>query len=168
MTSQKFALNALDATDQWTYHTDDADEVTGIPEQALAAASALAEGMGWTFTLKMPSYLPVMQYAKNQALRERLYKAYATIASEQGDAKFDNSENIETILKLRNEMAQLLDFKDFATMQLEKRMADSPTQVIDFIRDLASKAKPFAQKDMAELQEFAKQELGMDKLEPGT
>ena len=166
MTSQKFALNALDATDQWTYHTDDADEVTGIPEQALAAASALAEGMGWTFTLKMPSYLPVMQYAKNQALRERLYKAYATIASEQGDAKFDNSENIETILKLRNEMAQLLDFKDFATMQLEKRMADSPTEVIDFIRDLASKAKPFAQKDMAELQEFAKQELGMDKLEP--
>lgn len=166
MTSQQFALNALDATDNWSYTTEDADEVAGIPEQALAAASALAEGKGWTFNLKMPSYLPVMQYAKSPALRERMYKAYATIASEQGDPQYDNSENIETILKLRTEVAKLLDFKDFATMQLEKRMADSPTQVIEFIRDLAARAKPFAEKDMAELKQFAEQELGMEQLEP--
>lgn len=166
MTSQQFALNALDATDKWSYTTEDADEVAGIPEQALAAASELADGKGWTFNLKMPSYLPVMQYAKNQALRERMYKAYATIASEQGDPQYDNSSNIETILKLRTEVAKLLGFKDFATMQLEKRMADSPIEVIDFIRDLAARAKPFAQKDMAELETFARDELGMDKLEP--
>ena len=95
-----------------------------------------------------------------------MYKAYATIASEQGDPQYDNSENIETILKLRTEVAKLLNFKDFATMQLEKRMADSPTQVIEFIRDLAARAKPFAEKDMAELKQFAEQELGMEQLEP--
>lgn len=166
MTGQQFALNALDATDKWTYHTEDADEVAGIPEQVLAAANELAEGKGWTFTLKMPSYLPVMQYAKNQALRQRMYQGYATIASEQGDKQFDNSENIEILLKLRTELAELLGFKDFATMQLEKRMADSPTQVIDFIRDLAARAKPFAEKDMAELTRFAQEELGMSSLEP--
>ncbi|MDK7178318.1 M3 family metallopeptidase, partial [Micrococcus luteus] len=87
-------------------------------------------------------------------------------ASEQGDKQFDNSDNIETLLKLRLELAKLLGFKDFATMQLEKRMADSPQQVIDFIRDLAAKAKPFAEKDMAELSAFARQELGMAALEP--
>lgn len=166
MTSQQFALNALDATDKWSYTTEDADEVSGIPEQVLAAASDLAEGKGWTFNLKMPSYLPVMQYAKNQALRKRMYKAYATIASEQGDEQFDNSKNIETILKLRTEVAKLLDFKDFATMQLEKRMADSPAEVIEFLRDLAARAKPFAEKDMAELSRFAREELGMESLEP--
>ncbi|WP_432784402.1 Oligopeptidase A [Oligella sp. MSHR50489EDL] len=166
MTGQQFALNALDATDKWTYHTEDADEVAGIPEQVLAAANELAEGKGWTFTLKMPSYLPVMQYAKNQALRQRMYQGYATIASEQGDKQFDNSENIEILLKLRTELAELLGFKDFATMQLEKRMADSPMQVIDFIRDLAARAKPFAEKDMAELTRFAQEELGMSSLEP--
>lgn len=166
MTSQQFALNTLDATDNWSYTTTDATEVEGIPEQALAAANALADGKGWTFNLKMPSYLPVMQYAKSPALRERMYKAYATIASEQGDKKYDNSQNIETILKLRNELAQLLGFKDFATMQLEKRMADSPAEVIDFIRVLAARAKPFAEKDIAELKAFANAELGMDNLQP--
>lgn len=166
MTSQQFALNTLDATDNWSYTTTDATEVEGIPEQALAAASALADGRGWTFNLKMPSYLPVMQYAKSSALRERMYRAYATIASEQGDKKYDNSQNIETILKLRNEVAQLLGFKDFATMQLEKRMADSPVEVIDFIRDLAARAKPFAEKDIAELKAFASKELDMDNLQP--
>lgn len=166
LTCQQFALNALDATDNWSYTTTDATEVEGIPEQALAAASALAEGKGWTFTLKMPSYLPVMQYAHNQDLRARLYKAYATIASEQGEEKYDNSGNIETILALRAEEAELLGFKNFATMQLQKRMAESPEQVIDFIRDLATRAKPFAEKDLAELEAFACDELGLSTLEP--
>ncbi|MDO5667326.1 MAG: M3 family metallopeptidase [Alcaligenaceae bacterium] len=166
MTSQQFALNALDATDQWSYTTDDPTEVDGIPEHALAAASELANGKGWTFNLKMPSYLPVMQYAKSQALRERMYRAYATIASEQGNAQYDNSKNIETILQLRAEVAKLLDFKDFATMQLEKRMADSPAEVIDFLRDLAARAKPFAEKDIATLKDFARDELAMETLEP--
>ncbi len=166
MSSQQFALNTLDATDNWSYTTEDESEVEGIPEQALAAANALADGKGWTFNLKMPSYLPVMQYAKSQTLRERMYRAYATIASEQGDSQYDNSQNIETILKLRTEVAQLLGFKDFATMQLEKRMADSPNQVIDFIRDLAARAKPFAEKDIAELKAFASTELDMNDLQP--
>ena len=166
MTSQQFSLNALDATDKWSYTATDAAEVDGIPEQALAAANALAENKGWTFNLKMPSYLPVMQYAKSQALRERMYRAYGTIASEQGDAQYDNSQNIEKILKLRTEVAKLLGFKDFAVMQLEKRMANSPIEVIDFIRDLAARAKPFAEKDMAELRDFARNDLAMDSLEP--
>lgn len=166
MTSQQFALNALDATDNWSYTTEDASEVEGIPEQALEAAKALADGKGWTFTLKMPSYLPVMQYAKSSALRERMYRAYATIASEQGDKKYDNSQNIENLLALRTELAQILGFKDFATMQLEKRMADSPAEVIDFIRGLAARAKPFAEKDIAELKAFASKELNMSDLQP--
>lgn len=166
MTSQQFALNTLDATDKWSYTTDDPAEVEGIPEQALTAANTLAEGKGWTFNLKMPSYLPVMQYAKNQSLRERMYRAYATIASEQGDVAYDNSENIETILKLRTEVASLLGFKDFATMQLEKRMADDSIEVIEFIRNLAARAKPFAEKDLTELRTFASEELAMDSLEP--
>lgn len=166
MTSQQFALNALDATDKWSYTTENIEEVAGIPEQALQAAAELADGKGWTFNLKMPSYLPVMQYAKNQDLRERMYRAYATIASEHGDPQYDNSNTIETILQLRAELAKLLNFKDFATMQLEKRMADSPAEVIDFLRDLAARAKPFAEKDMATLKDFAAAELGMESLAP--
>ena len=166
MTSQQFALNTLDATDNWSYTTTDATEVEGIPEQALAAANALADGKGWTFNLKMPSYLPVMQYAKSPALRERMYKAYATIASEQGNPEFDNSRLIERLLALRVEESKLLGYQDFSHMQLQTRMADSAEQVIAFLRDLASRAKPFAQKDVEALKQFAKEQLNLEQLEP--
>lgn len=121
---------------------------------------------GWRFTLKMPCYLPVMQYAKNATLREALYRGYATLASELGDTQYDNSAVIEKLLALRLEDAQLLDYGNFAQMRLQTRMAQSADEVIHFLRDLAAKARPFAQADVAALREFAAKELGMSDLQP--
>ncbi len=169
LTSQKFSENSLDAVDSWECIVTDASELEGLPQDAINAAKQTAQAEnkeGWKFTLKMPSYLPVMQYAKSQALREKLYRGYATIASEQGDAKYDNSSNIEKLLALRNEEAQLLGYGDFAEMRLETRMADNAGQVVDFLRNLASKAKPFAEQDVAALKQFASQSLGLNDLQP--
>ena len=169
LTSQKFSENSLDAVDSWELIVSDEKELEGLPQDAINAARQAAQAenkKGWKFTLKMPSYLPVMQYAKSQALRERLYRGYATIASEQGDAQFDNSSNIEKLLALRTEEAHLLGYGDFAQMRLETRMADNATQVVDFLRNLAAKAKPFAQNDVDALKQFASQSLGMDDLQP--
>lgn len=169
LTSQKFSENSLDAVDSWELIVSDEKELEGLPQDAINAARQAAQAEnkeGWKFTLKMPSYLPVMQYAKSQALRERLYRGYATIASEQGDAQFDNSSNIEKLLALRTEEAHLLGYGDFAQMRLETRMADNATQVVDFLRNLAAKAKPFAQNDVDALKQFASQSLGMDDLQP--
>ncbi len=167
--SQKFSENALDAVDNWAYFVESRDELVGIPEDTLTAAAeaAKAEGKtGYKFTLKMPSYLPVMQYARNASLREIMYHGYSTIASDQGDTRFDNSSNIEQLLALRQEESALLGYKNFADMQLETRMADNAAQVIAFLRDLANKAKPFAQKDVAELKTFAHEHLGIAELNP--
>lgn len=168
-TSQKFSENALDAVDNWAHYVDNREELAGIPEDTLTAAAeaAKADGKtGYKFTLKMPSYLPVMQYAKNAALRETMYRGYSTIASEQGDARFDNSSNIEQLLALRQEESLLLGYKNFADMQLETRMADSAAQVITFLRDLANKAKPFALKDVEDLKVFAREKLGIEQMNP--
>lgn len=167
--SQKFSENALDAVDNWEHIVRTREELEGLPEDAIQAAAdaAQAEGKeGFKFTLKIPSYLPVMQYAKNTQLREIMYRGYSTIASDQGDARFDNSQNIEQILSLRQEEAKLLGYPHFADMQLETRMADSTSQVLSFLRDLASKAKPFALRDVEEIRTFAKTKLGMDTLQP--
>lgn len=167
--SQKFSENALDAVDNWEYIVDSRDILEGLPEDAITAAAeaAKAEGKtGFKFTLKIPSYLPVMQYAKNATLREAMYRGYSTIASDQGDQRFDNSSNIEQILALRLEEAQLLGYSHFADMQLQTRMVDSTEQVITFLRDLASKAKPFALHDVEEIRTFAKTKLGIDSLQP--
>lgn len=167
--SQKFSENALDAVDNWAYFVENRDELAGIPEDTLTAAAEAAKAEGkkaYKFTLKMPSYLPVMQYAQNAALREAMYRGYSTIASDQGDTRFDNSSNIEQLLALRQEEATLLGYQNFADMQLETRMADNATQVIAFLRDLANKAKPFAQKDVAELKTFAREHLGIAELNP--
>ena len=164
--SQKFSENALDATDAFAYYAA-ADELNGVPEdvQQTALEAAKAEGKeGFKLTLKMPSYLPVMQFAKSSALREKLYRAYVTRASDQADAdmhKFDNSAIISEMLALRLEEAQLLGFKSFGELSVVPKMAETPQHVIDFLRDLAAKARPFAEKDLTDLREFAQKHLGL-------
>ncbi len=168
-TSQQFSEHVLDAIDQWHYLVTDEQELDGLPADVIAAAARAAkdnEQQGWRLSLKMPCYLPVMQYARSQALRERMYRAYTTVASEQGDPQFDNSQAIETLLALRAQEAELLGFASYAHMRLETRMADTPEQVMAFLRDLAAKARPYARQDLAELEEFARQELGLDPLQP--
>lgn len=120
----------------------------------------------YQLSLKMPCYLPVMQYAHNRALRAKLYRAYATLASDQGDLKFDNSPLIESSLSLRTEEAQLLGFDNYAALRLETRMAQDANEVLLFLRDLAQRAKPFAQKDFDTLKTFAKNECGLVDVEP--
>ena len=165
--STQFEENILDATNEFSIFVDHLDELTGIPEENIKKARAEAKEdkkEGYKFTLHFPSYLPVMQYADSRALREKLYRAYATRASELASPKFDNTKLIEEILALRYESSQLLGFKHFTEMSLVTKMAKSSEEVINFLMDLANKAKPFALKDMDELKSFAKT-LKIDKLE---
>ena len=169
---QKFSENTLDATDAFAYYAD-ASELVGVPDdvQQTAAAAATADGKAGQFklTLKMPSYLPVMQFAQNGKLRETLYRAYLTRASElaEGEAKrFDNTTIIRSILALRKEEAQLLGYANFAELSLVPKMADSPQTVIDFLRDLARKARPFAERDVADLRIFARDHLAIQDPQP--
>ena len=167
--SAKFAENLLDATNAFAEIVTDETELAGLPDDAKQAARDAAEKdqtKGWKFTLHMPSYLPVMQYANSRRLRAALYRAYATRAAEFGPTEFDNSPLILRILELRREEAQLLGYNNFAEVSLVPKMAESVPQVLAFLRDLAVKAKPFAQKDIAELREFARQELALETLEP--
>jgi oligopeptidase A len=166
--SQKFSENALDATDGFAYYTG-MEELVGLPEDVVQAARAAAQAdgkEGYKLTLKMPSYLPVMQFARSSGLRERLYRAYVTRASDQGDPKFDNSALIREILALRREEAQLLGFSNFGEMSLVPKMAQSPQEVIGFLRDLASKAKPYGEKDVADMRTFAANKLGIADPQP--
>jgi oligopeptidase A len=169
--SQKFSENALDATDAYAYYAT-AEELDGVPEDVRQAARAAAEAegqAGFKLTLKLPCYLPVMQFAKSSALRERLYRAYATRASDQaeGDAtKFDNTALIREILALRQEEAQLLGYANFGEVSVVPKMADSPAQVTGFLRDLAQRARPYAEKDVADLRAFAAEKLGLADPQP--
>ena len=168
---QKFSENALDATDSYAYYATEA-ELAGVPPDVQAAARAAAESegkAGYKLTLKLPSYLPVMQFAHDGALRQRLYRAYVTRASDQaeGDAKkFDNAPLIQGILALRKEEAQLLGYANFGQVSVVAKMAESPRQVIDFLRQLAAKARPYAERDMADLRAFAKDELKLADPQP--
>ncbi len=168
---QKFSENALDATDAFAYYAGP-DEVDGLPADVLQATRAAAEAEGkpgHKLTLKMPCYLPVMQFAHSGALRERLYRAYATRASDQaeGDAKrFDNTGLIQEILALRKEEAGLLGHANFAEVSLVAKMAESPAQVITFLRDLARRARPYAEKDVADLRAHAAEHLGLADPQP--
>ena len=169
--TQKFSENALDATDTWVYYATK-DELKGVPDDVVQAARAAAEAEGkdgYKLTLKIPSYLPVMQFADSSALRQKLYTAYTTRASEQAEGdgkKYDNSAVMAEILALRHEEAQLLGYKNFAEVSLVPKMADKPDQVIAFLRDLASKARPFAQKDVADLRAYAKEHLNIADPQP--
>ncbi|MEH3087988.1 MAG: M3 family metallopeptidase [Xylophilus ampelinus] len=161
--SQKFSEHALDATDAFAHYADES-EIAGIPADVreAARAAAAADGKpGYKFTLKLPSYLPVMQFADNGELRRTLYTAYATRASEQGDPKFDNTALIREILALRKEEAQLLGYPNFAEVSLVPKMAESPAQVVQFLRDLAAKARPYAEQDLADMRAFAAEQLGL-------
>ncbi|WP_312568422.1 M3 family metallopeptidase [Comamonas sp.] len=168
---QKFSENTLDATDHWAYYATK-QELDGVPADVLQTAKAAAEAdgkEGYKLTLKIPSYLPVMQFAKNSAIREKVYRAYVTRASDQAEgdlAKYDNAAIIQEILALRQEEAQLLGYKNFAEVSLVPKMANSPQQVIDFLRDLAQRARPYAEKDVADLRAFAKDELGIADPQP--
>jgi oligopeptidase A len=167
--SQKFSENVLDAIDAWSLLVEDESRLAGIPADVRAAARAAAEEdgkPGWKLTLKMPCYLPVMQYAQDRSLREALYRGYGTVASEQGDARYDNSPLIEELLALRAEESGLLGLGTFAALRLQTRMARDAREVTVFLRDLAARAKPFAERDLAELKAYASAELGLDELQP--
>lgn len=162
--SQRFSENALDATDAFAYYADEG-ELDGVPPDVVHAARAAAEAegkAGYKLTLKMPSYLPVMQFGHNRTLRERLYRAYVTRASDQGDPKFDNSGLVREILALRQEEARLLGYGNFAEVSIVPKMAESPEQVIRFLRDLAHRARPYALKDVQDMRSFARENLGLD------
>jgi oligopeptidase A len=167
--STRFSENVLDATNAYELIIDDEARLAGLPEDVKQAARASAERegkTGWRFSLHFPSYFPVLQYANDRALRETLYRANATKASELGaQANWDNTQLIVDILKLRNEEAQLLGYANFAEVSLVPKMATSPAQVIQFLNDLAKQARPFAENDLAELRAFAKAELGIDQLQ---
>jgi oligopeptidase A len=161
--SQKFSENALDATDVFSYYASER-ELDGVPPDVVQAARAAAEAEGKTgykLTLKMPSYLPVMQFGHNRTLRERLYRAYVTRASDQGDPKFDNTPLVQEILALRQEEARLLGYANFAEVSVVPKMAESPKQVIQFLRDLAHRARPYALRDVQDMRSFAAEELGI-------
>ncbi|HSH54211.1 MAG TPA: M3 family metallopeptidase [Methylotenera sp.] len=166
--SAKFEENVLDNTNDYALYVEDASTLTGIPEDVLQTAAEAAKAdklaasagnentsSGWKFTLHFPSYLPVLQYAENRNLRETLYRAYATRASEVGKPEWDNTPIISQILKLRLEAAKLLGFANYAELSVATKMAESASQVNDFLHDLAEKAKPFAFKDKLELEEYA-------------
>jgi oligopeptidase A len=160
---QKFSEHALDATDAFGYYASES-ELAGVPQDVVLAARAAAQAEGkegYKLTLKMPSYLPVMQFARSSTLRERLYRAYVTRASDQGDPKFDNSALIGEILALRREEARLLGYPNFGEMSLVPKMASSPRQVVDFLRDLARRARPYAEKDVADMRAFGAANLGI-------
>lgn len=156
--SSRFEENVLDTTNDYALYVHDVATLKGIPQdvlQAAADAAAAENKTGWKFTLHFPSYLPVLQYADNRELRETLYRAYATRASEFGKPEWDNTPIIAQILKLRHEAAQLLGFENYAELSIATKMADSAKHVKDFLQDLAAKAKPFALRDKIELDEYA-------------
>jgi oligopeptidase A len=165
----KFSENVLDATNDFVYLTADLESLQGLPEDAILAAREAAERdgkSGYKFTLQFPSYFPVLQYADNQVLRKTLYDASAKRASEFGKAEWDNGPLILEILKLREEESKLLGYRHFADVSLVPKMAESPEEVTQFLRDLAKRARPYAERDLQEIRDFAKNKLGMTHVEP--
>ena len=162
----KFAQNVQDATDAFGIYFDDAAPLAGIPEDSIAmfAAAAQSEGKtGYKIGLQIPHYLAVIQYADNRELREQIYRAYVTRASELSDeGKFDNTANVEQTLANALKTAKLLGFKNYAELSLATKMADTPEQVLNFLHDLARRAKPFAEKDLAEIKAFARENLNIE------
>lgn len=164
-----FGNNVMDATLAWTKNVTDINELQGIPETDLEAAAQAAKQKdleGWLFTLDFPSYMPVLTYCENQALREEMYTAWVTRASDKGPnaGEFDNSEVITEILTLRQELAQLLDFDNFASYSIATKMADTTTQVNDFLFELAEKSHAQAATELQDVRDYAKTEFGIDKL----
>ena len=168
--SSNFSNNVLDATMGWSKHITDEAELSGLPESAMAAAKAAAEAKeldGWLLTLEMPSYIPVMTYADNKPLRREIYEAFVTRASDRGPnaGKWDNTDLISEELQLRHEVSRLLGFSSYSEKSLATKMAESPTQVLGFLNDLAAKAKPQGEREVQELKAFVKEEFDIDELD---
>jgi len=164
----KFSENLLDATNAFSVLITDRGDLLGVAADVLEAAKEAAhrDGQeGWKFTLQAPSYGPLMQYAENRRLRERLYRAHVTRASEFGNPEFDNTSIIVRELRLRKEKARLLGYKSFAEFSFVPKMAESPEAALDFLNDLAARALPHARRDYADLEEFARAELGLEELQ---
>jgi oligopeptidase A len=164
---QKFSEHVLDATDAFAYYATES-EVAGVPADVLQVAGAKATAdsrEGYKLTLQHPCYAPVMQYATDRTLRERLYRAYVTRASEFGPAELDNTAVMRELLTLRQEEAELLGYRNAGEQSLVPKMADTPAAVIDFLQQLAARARPGAERDLAELEAYARSELGLDRLE---
>ncbi len=169
--NSQFSNNVLDATMGWDKVITDVNELKGLPESALQAAKLNAESKGvegYRFTLEYPSYLPVMTYCENRQLREEMYAAFATRASDQGvnAGKWDNSAIMEEILSLRLELAHLLGFEHYTDYSLATKMAENPQQVLDFLNDLARRAKPQGEKELLELEDFCKTQFNVTALSP--
>ena len=165
--AQQFSEHVLDATDGTAIYATEA-ELAGVPDDARQAARAAAAAEGrddHKITLHYPSYFPVLQYGQDRALRERLYTAYVTRASELGQPEHDNSAVMRRLLELRQEEARLLGKSNYAEVSLVPKMAESPAQVTAFLRDLARRARPGAERDLAELRAFAREELGLAELQ---
>ena len=166
----QFDEHVLDSTNAWSLYVEDESELAGIPADVKVDARSAAEGesrSGWKLTLHMPCYLPVMQYADNRELRRVLHRAYATRASELGmKPEWNNGPLIDRILRLRKEAAHLLGYRNFAEVSLVPKMAQSPEEVLRFLRDLGQRAKPYAERDYAELTSFARDGLGMTDCAP--
>jgi len=181
--SNQFSNHVLDATQAWKIQFDDALALAGLPDMAVAAAKQTAEQKsltGYVVTLDMPSYLAVITYADDRALREKIYRAFATRASAEGDvendsqlnsvqvdgAQWDNTSIIEQTLALRHELAKLLGFANYSELSLATKMADSPQQVVKFLEDLAEKSRGHAEKDLQELRDYAQGKDGITDLQP--
>lgn len=165
----RYEENLLDATNAWTRQVTDEAELAGLPDSArdMAAQAASEREMdGWVFTLDFPSYYAVMTYADSRDLREEMYSAYSTRASDQGGhPEWDNSDLMEQILALRHEAARLLGYASYAHKSVATKMADDPQTILDFLRDLAGRSKPGAMREIEELRAFAARELGLDDLQ---
>ena len=170
--SAKFEENLLDATRAWSKFIEDEAELAGVPDDAKAmfkemaeADGSLANTPGWKLNLQAPSFMPILQYGENRALREEMYRAYTTRASEFGAPELDNTALIARILELRQEAAKMLGFASYAQVSLEPKMADNPAEVLDFLNELAVRARPYAERDMAELRDYAAKELSLPDLQ---
>jgi oligopeptidase A len=168
--STRFEENLLDATNEWALFVDNEADLAGVPADVMAEtrAAAQAEGKpGWKLTLRMPCYFPVMQYAQKRDLRRRLHEGFATLASDLGtNSDWDNGPLIERILLLRRELAELLGYRNYAEVSLVPKMAQTPAEVVAFLRDLGHRARPFAQRDYADLIAFAREQLDLPDLGP--
>jgi oligopeptidase A len=165
----RFSDNVVDVTRTYRLVVEDERDLAGLPERVVAAARKQAEDddpqappARWTFTLHAPSVQPFLQYAENRALRERLYRAFTTRATE---GEQDNGPLMDRILELRRELARLLGYANFAEVSLATKMAPSPEKVTAFLADLAQRSRPFGQRDRAELDEFARRRDGLAQLE---
>lgn len=169
--SAKFEENVMDATNAWQKHIRNETELAGLPESTLAVARQAAEREGkdgYLLTLDFPCFFGVLAHCDNRALREEMYTAFGTRASDQGPhaGQWDNSAIIDEILALRHEKAQLLGFASYAELSLATKMAESTGQVTGFLEDLAARARPQAEKELAALRQYAREELGLDDLQP--